>query len=163
MIAAAFAVVTGLHLPYAPIAGRASASACMRVGTVVRMEEGGGYVSATDAANAGKPIRELYQKECDRMGSTGAYVMYREDVAKAWNDADGDDDDFISQDEVKAVMVALNEPDIGEEEVSNLYKASNPRPDGKIGFAPFIKAFCDSASEKYKPEGSGEKKFFGLF
>ena len=94
------------------------------------------------------------------MGSTGAYVTYRDDIVAAWNQQDSDNDDFVTKEELASIMAALGDEDISEEELDSIYTGAGPRADGKIGFAPFIKAYCDSATPVAK---EGEKKFFGLF
>ena len=125
---------------------------------VLRME--GSATPASDAAAAGKTIRERYADECDRMGSTGAYVTFREDIVRAFNAADADGDDWVSQDEVATIMTELGD-DMTETELTELFNAASPRADGKVGFPMFAKAFCDSAWPR--PGAAPEKKFFGLF
>jgi Ca2+-binding EF-hand superfamily protein len=109
-----------------------------------------------------KSIRVQYGENAKRMGSTGAYMMFREQLVDAWNKADKDGDDMLNQDELGEVMAALGDA-MSEEELSTLYQSADTGAVGKIMFPQFTKAFCDSAAAIIAGEQGEKKGPFGLW
>ena len=83
----------------------------------------------------------------------------RDQMVEAWNAADKDGDDMLNLEEMGEAMATLGEP-LDEATLAAMWPGKDG---GKIIFAQFTKAFCDSASEAAKGADGGEKKFFGLF